>query len=209
MSAIPTPPPQSVDDRQALPHEQQQDRRPSVPPSEGFSADSERTVADTPELDEKKLRRSLSEDPTLSDVAEKPPQSPSHASSPSPHLDSQLDNGKSNTNDSSNTTSDETIGRNDGKKRRIGWHKHEKKDRDEGKKDKDDVEAQRAPDIYDRFPPRKKKLIVAIVAYSAFLGREYEDPSGPLLLSTPPPPVPAQSHSIRRGGDFPIATLVR
>lgn len=35
-----------------------------------------------------------------------------------------------------------------------------------------DAEAQKTTDIYDRFPPRKKKLIVAIVAYSAFLGRE-------------------------------------
>lgn len=35
-----------------------------------------------------------------------------------------------------------------------------------------DPESQRTPDIYDRFPPRKKKLIVSIVAYSAFLGRE-------------------------------------
>lgn len=36
-----------------------------------------------------------------------------------------------------------------------------------------DVEAAREPDIYDRFPPQKKRWIVAVVSFSAFIGREY------------------------------------
>lgn len=35
-----------------------------------------------------------------------------------------------------------------------------------------DPEGQRAPDIYDRFSPKRKRLIVAIVSYAAFIGRE-------------------------------------
>ena len=37
-----------------------------------------------------------------------------------------------------------------------------------------DPEAQREPDIYDRFSPSRKKLIVCIVSYAAFLGREFD-----------------------------------
>lgn len=43
-----------------------------------------------------------------------------------------------------------------------------------------DVEAQsvREPDIYDRFPPKKKHAIVAIVSFAAFIGRESKCRSG-------------------------------
>lgn len=66
-------------------------------------------------------------------------------------------------------------------KKRIMWGNGKTKaEKDEEKQREKDLEAQREPDIYDRFPPRKKKLIVAIVAYSAFLGREYGcGPGGP------------------------------
>lgn len=182
MSAIPpSPPPPTA---AALPpSETELDRRPSVPPSEGFSADSERTVADTPELDEKKLRLSSDE---LSDVPEKPRPSPSPTHSHS-HSVSQLSRGAPNartsnthaalpansapaeSNASHASHADSTIGKNEGKK---GWRIGKKDGKKHKESKKDDVEAQRAPDIYDRFPPRKKKLIVAIVAYSAFLGRK-------------------------------------
>lgn len=36
----------------------------------------------------------------------------------------------------------------------------------------EDIEANRPKDIYDRFSPARKNWIVAIVAYSAFIGRE-------------------------------------
>jgi hypothetical protein len=38
--------------------------------------------------------------------------------------------------------------------------------------DEADPEAQREPDIYDRFSPARKRMIVAIVSYAAFIGRE-------------------------------------
>jgi hypothetical protein len=40
-------------------------------------------------------------------------------------------------------------------------------------KDAAAVEAQREPDIYDRFSPKQKSMMVAIVSFSGFLGREF------------------------------------
>lgn len=43
-----------------------------------------------------------------------------------------------------------------------------------------DIEAQqeREPDIYDRFTPEKKNMIVAIVSFAAFIGRKWSECSG-------------------------------
>lgn len=158
MSAIPTPPPAAPPPSDA----------PNPPPSEGLSADSERTVADA-EYDEKKPRSSSDSgggeggEPALPSQAPRDTGAAAAAnacgsgSEPSP---------------TATHTNDGNV--HDSEKKKGGFWK-KKKDTEKGEKRKEggDAEAQRAPDIYDRFPPRKKKLIVAIVAYSAFLGRKF------------------------------------
>lgn len=41
------------------------------------------------------------------------------------------------------------------------------------------------PDVYDRFTPRKKKIILCIVALAAFLGREYRISRSAAILPLP------------------------
>lgn len=141
--------------------------RHAAPPSEGLSADSERTAAS--DYDEKKPKRSFTDEGTAEGAEGAEPTLPAvFQDARDPGAAGCTAGGTPST---PSSALDEPINK---EKSRWGFGRDAAAEarRQQAKQDEKDVEAQRPRDIYDRFPPRKKRLIVAIVAYSAFLGRE-------------------------------------